>query len=476
MKAVAAFAGIGLVAAHVAGFAWLAERSRGSELTITAPPLVAATGDGGPGLVHRTWTQRYRGGYTRTVGATQLVGPFQDPAVPACNGRVVVGQKMLDQIADVMKAETNQELKGMSVFPIGDYQRISKLTLRWAADHVLVHATIVFKRVDVPVTVKLFPERKDASLAFRVVAHADLRFNNRVIDWVSDKVGADTLATRVAREQIDDVLVTTFAPPPPFELSEGQTLRFAYCDGPIEIVENAYGALPFAVTLGRLPNAPGVVPPRFPAGARPVPGPNTTIAIDLDVNALNALLYELWRTGWLDRRLAEVGLDRRFNTDPIVTEYLSIRISPLRLALPPVISPLPNGTLKLGADARVAISDGTRTTVGRVYGGLLFRIAPVAGTELPLQVDLGDLELSCERDPTTLVPCYGDLVAAIRDRGSEFHGALTEAFASLLADIFVDRSLGADGLPAEIVITSAAPAMAGGTLHLDLEAKLHPLH
>ena len=124
----------------------------------------------------------------------------------------------------------------------------------------------------------------------------------------------------------------------------------------------------------------------------------------------------------------------------------------------------------------MAISDGTRTTIGRVYGALDFRIVPTPGTELPLSVDLGALELACERTATTLVPCYGDLVSAIRDRGSEFHGALTQAFASLLTDIFVDRHLGAEGLPVEVVITRALPSVAaGGTLHLDLAAELAPL-
>ncbi len=482
MKAIATLGGVALVAAHLIAFNYLAGKSRGSELTITAPPLVvrpstSSSTAGGPGLVHRTWSTSYRGGYTRAVGATQLIGPFQDPALPACTGRVVVGQKMLDQIAGVMKTETDHELAGLSVFPIGDYQRIRSLTLTWAKDHVLVKATIAFKRVDVPVTVKLFPERKGDSLKFRIVAKADLDFNNSAIQWVSDKVGAGTIATRIAREQIDDVLVTTFAPPPPFELSDGQTLTFVYCDGPIEIVENAYGALPFAIKIAHVASAPDVLPPKFARGSRPTPGPDTTLAIDLDVDALDSLLYELWRTGWLDKRLAEVGLDRRFNADPIVTEYLSIRISPLRLALPPVIAPGPDGTLQLAADARVAITDGTRTTVGRVFGALDFKIAPSAKAELLLAVDLGALELSCERDTTTLVPCYGDLVSAVRDRGAEFHGALTEAFATLLTDIFVNRAVGAEGLPAEVVIARAVPAItAAGTLHLDLTASLRPLH
>jgi hypothetical protein len=469
VKAVAALAGIALVAAHLAGFHYLAQRSRGHELTIAAPPLVAPSGDGGPGLVHRTWSESFRGGHTRTVSATQLVGPFQDPATPACTGRLVVGQAMLDQIAGQMTTEITAQLRGLNVFPVGDFRAVRGVTLRWAKDHALVRATVGFDRVDVPVTVKLYPERKGAGLSFRMVANAQLDFDNRVLNWVSTKVHADELATRIAREQIDDVLVTTFAPPPPFELPGGQTLQFVYCDGPIEIVEGAYGALPFAVALSGPTGAPKILPPRLSVGSRPTPAANTTLALDLDVDALNALLYELWRTGWLDARLADVGLDRRFNTDPIVTEYLSIRVSPLRLALPPVISPGPAGRLLLAADARVNIADGNaHPTVGRVYGALDFAI--MAGAP---DVSLGALDLACERDSATLVPCYGDLVSALRDRGSEFHGALTAAFAGLLDDIFVKRHLTAEGLPAEVVIEKAEPSLvAGGTLHLQLAASL----
>jgi hypothetical protein len=217
-----------------------------------------------------------------------------------------------------------------------------------------------------------------------------------------------------------------------------------------------------------------VLPPALGAGARPAPSADTTLALDLDVDALNALLFELWRTGWLDRQLADVGLDRRFNTDPIVTEYLSIRISPLRLALPPVIAPHER-TLRLAADARVSIGDGSRVTIGRVFGALDFRFVKPTSTDLPIAVDLGALELACERSPTTLVPCYSDLVAAIRGRGTEFHGALTEAFAALLDDIFVDRHLGATGLPAELVIGAVVPSVSGaGTLHLELAGTLVP--
>ncbi|HUS31832.1 MAG TPA: hypothetical protein VMZ53_25200 [Kofleriaceae bacterium] len=523
----AAIIGVAIVALHGAGFVYVANHSRGDELAVDISELKL---DGGPGLVRKHWTKTYRGGFTRDVGVTQLVGPFQDPAKPACTGRVVIGQSFLtDQLAPIMKAMIDEQLRGMEVFPVGQYKSIQHLGLEWA--HVENHlgdfamfgkagapngyiratARVSFSRVDVPVLVVLVPEviatstspspSASPQMHFRINARADLDFGNRVLDWVSDKVGADQLASRIARQQIDDVLVTTFAPPPPFDLGDGQTLQFTYCDAPVDIANNAYGALPFGV---HIEGHAGLLPPQFatspttsPSPSRALPSATTQLAIDLDLDALNAMLFELWRSGWLDKRLAEVGLDARFNSDPIVTEYLSIRISPPKLALPPVIAPGSNGKLRLAADARTMIDDGA-STVGRVYGALDFTFgtsqtttgtpqtttgaspalaaAPKATSFTP-SVDLGALELACEQRPNVLVPCYGDLVAAMRDRGGEFHGALTDAFARLLADIFVNRRVGADGLPADLVITSASATLGGtGTLHLELTGKLEPVN
>jgi hypothetical protein len=485
--------GIAIVIAHAIAFLYLAERSRGSELAVDVPELsVRASGDT-PGLHRTRRTRTYRGGHVREVGTTELVGPFQNPAAPACSGRVVVGQRLLEQMAPLMRDVITAELRGTDIFPVGAFVAIKSLALEWARaesnpndrhllgkagapdGYVRAQATVSFERGEVDMLVAFIPQRDAKALTFRIAAIADLDFHNRVLRWVGDKLGADRIATGVAREQIDDLLVTTFAPPPPFELPGGQTLQFIYCDGPIEIVDGQYGALPFAVAFTPLASAPHVLPPRFGSGTRTTPTAATTLALDLDLDALNALLYELWRSGWLDRQLAGIGLDRRFNTDPTVTEYLSIRISPLRLALPPVIS-TSGDALRLAADARVAIGDAATSTVGRVYGALDFRFARAVTADLPLSVELGALELACERTPTRLVPCYSDLVATLRGRGSEFHGALTTAFAQLLDDIFVDRRLSASGLPAELAISGVVPTVTGGgTLHLELAGSLVPI-
>jgi hypothetical protein len=503
-----ALAGIAIVALHAAAFVAIASRSDGTELAIelrapqsldgTPPAAIAdrvtTTLEIGPGLARRRWSITYRGGHTREVGATQLVGPFQDPAAPPCSGRVIVGQRLLDDgrpgsIADAMAKALDDELRGTSVVGAGDYLRLENFRLRWAqievhlfdrallgdagAPHGYLRATahVVFERVRVPIVLALVPEPTGATLGFRIAAQADLELDNHVLQWLSDQLGGGWLASRIARHEIDRVLTATLAPPPPFELSEGQELQFTYCDGPVEITEGGAGVLPFAVTIRGA--APEVLPPRMPAGAPAAPTSTTTLALDLDLSALDAMLYELWRTGWLDRRLAEVGLDRRFNADPTVMEMLSIRVSPLRLALPPVVSASAHGGLRLAAEARLSIHDGDTATVGRAYGAVEFKFIKVnERSRLSVSVDLGALELACERAPTTLVPCYADLVAALRDRGAEFHGALTDAFSQLLAQIFVERRLGAAGLPAELAIRGVTPTLIGSTLHLELDAAI----
>jgi hypothetical protein len=497
--------GIAIVALHAIAFVALAGRSAGHDLEVelrgplvspvlalagelpaAIAPRVVQTIDGpGPGLRRVHWRVAYRGGFVREVGATQLVGPFQDPKAPACSGRVIVGQAMLDQIASAMRGVIDDQLRGETVFPIGAYRSVDAFALEWARfethpydavllgtqgaprGYVRATARVAFDRVTVPIVLVAVPEAAaGGQLHFRVHASARVEVANSVLQWVNSRVDLTSkLATRLANHELDAMLVTALAPPPPFELADGQTLAFTFCADPVEIADRAYGALPFAVVIGSAPG--GVLPPHF-AAVHAAPATPSSVAIELDVDALNAILYELWRTGWLDRQLASVGLDRRFNTDPTVTELLTVRLSPLRLALPPVIEPA-GDHLRLAADARVHLSDGG-LTVGRVYGALDFHFA----ANLAPAVRLGALELACERTPTTLVPCYADLVAALATRGGDFNGALTTAFGALLRDIFVDRDLAAGDLPGSLHIAGVTPSLLPGArgVHLELDAKL----
>ncbi|MCX5745975.1 MAG: hypothetical protein NT062_26145, partial [Proteobacteria bacterium] len=400
----------------------------------------------------------------------------------------------LAAVAVPMTKMIEDEMRGTEIFALGSFEKVTKVVLEWAQlaqrpgdaglvpagtdGYVRMSARVTFAHVEIPLIVALVPAIVAGQLKFTLATRAELDFDNRVIQWASDKIGANKLATKLTQRELDASLITTLAPPPPFDLTDKQRLEFTYCDQPPEIRDHAYAALPFAVTIGRVEGAPTVLPIKLgPAPHAAVPA-HTMVALDLDLDALNALLYELWRSGFLDRRLAEVGLDRAFNTDPTVTEYLSIRMSPVRLALPPVLTAEPRG-LALAADGRVAISDGATTTVGRVWGGLA--LAFVTGADartLGTSVELRALELSCERTPTTLVPCYADLVGAIRDRGGEFHGVLTTAFAKLVTDIFVEQRIAATGMPVDLVIRGVTPSLAlaapNASMRLTFDASLSP--
>ncbi|HEY4176324.1 MAG TPA: hypothetical protein VGM90_05815 [Kofleriaceae bacterium] len=506
---------------------------------------ISLDGSPGPGLHRWRWSIDYRGGFSRSAYAAQLVGPYQDPDHLACSGRVVIAQSLLDDgnasegtLAAEIRKEVTSEMRGLSVWPAGAFTRIEHISVKWArlelhpddwsmigkAPHgyVQVSLRIGFDRVSVPMVLALIPNDiavGSPELTFKIVSRADFSFDNRVFQFLNDKLGGSKLATKLAREQIDGVLLTALSPPPPFALDDkpdGQTLQFTYCDQPTDVADNQWGALPFAVAIGRV----NILPPKHGPAPHADIAKDAQIAIDLDLDALNAILFELWRGGYLDKKLAEAGLDQTFNADPTVVSLLSIRISPPRLALPPVLSVSPVGTssasgtsgssgaLRLLADARVTIADGAEgdphrtAAVGRIWGGVDFAFvpqsrgpqnrgatsagappisagaAPAIGASL---VQLSALDLACERGTATashatLVPCYGDLVATMRDRSNEFDGPLTTAFARLLSDVFVGRRIGAEGLPADILISTASPSVAirgnNAALHLDLRATL----
>ncbi|CAN5912426.1 hypothetical protein BH11MYX2_BH11MYX2_02400 [soil metagenome] len=548
--------GTAIVAVHALGFRAFATNYGAAEFTVdVSGPLASSsreltiigtvpsaarsrvettTEGAGPGLQRRRWFIDYRGGFSRSAYAAQLVGPYQDPAKPACSGRVVVSQNLLDDgkasegsLAAEIKKQVTREMSGLSVWPAGSFTRVEHISVKWAhlelhpddwamigkAPHgyVQVSLRIGFDRVSVPMVLALIPNDPSSAagtateLTFKIVSRADFSFDNRVFQFLNDKLGGNKLATKLAREQIDGLLLTALAPPPPFALDAGQTLQFTYCDQPPEVADGQWGALPFAVVIGRVGAATeSILPPQRGTAPHAMIAHDAQLALDLDLDALNAILYELWRGGFLDRKLAEAGLDRQFNADPTVAALLSIRMSPPRLALPPVLTlahesrGAANGALpavlRLSADARVTIVDGTAddahrtTTVGRVWGGVSFSFdrQEAAANVSPLAaniVHLDELDLACEnaattRDHAVVKPCHGDLVATMRERAAEFDGPLTSAFSKLLSDVFIQRRIGANGLPADILITAARPSVTSSgenaSLHLDLRASLAP--
>ena len=165
-RAVAALAGALVVAAHAVAMPLLIDGCRRDELAVRVRGgAVAATFDldgdvpaglrdrvearvdgvpaasarPGPGLHRRSWHVGYRGGYARAVGAAQLVGPFQDAAAPPCSGRLVVGQRFLDDgaagpgtVAALVRDQVALGMKGFSQFPVGDFDKVTAVEARWA--------------------------------------------------------------------------------------------------------------------------------------------------------------------------------------------------------------------------------------------------------------------------------------------------------------------------------------------------------
>jgi hypothetical protein len=542
-RAVAATAGALVVAAHAVAMPLLIDGCRRDELAVRVRGgAVAATFDldgdvpaglrdrvearvdgvpaasarPGPGLHRRSWHVGYRGGYARAVGAAQLVGPFQDAAAPPCSGRLVVGQRFLDDgaagpgtVAALVRDQVALGMKGFSQFPVGDFDKVTAVEARWArfgepedpelfgallADpgamlgarwrtegYARVRLVLAMDRVDAEVIVALVPRVDTPAagatrLAFEVFTVVHLDFGNRVVDFAADVVDADARVTRVAREQLDAAILQAFDPPPPLPLPGGRALEVVYCPGAqIEVSSRGHAALPLALKLSGPAGADGARPPAFGRVAPAPPAPDTTLAFDLDLDALNALLFELWRTGFLDEQLDAAGLDRRFNADPTVASLLTLRMSPLRLALPPVVSPGPRG-LRMAADLRVQLADGAHVTPARVWAALDVALTPTDGAH---DVALAELELACEPAPGVLRPCYADLVGATRARAADARAELSAVLRDILERLFTGQRVAAPGTPAELVlgapVTSARLDGASATVHLAIPARLEPV-
>lgn len=504
---IATAAGLAIAAAHAALVPALVDATSRPPLEVRWPgPLVANTAsegaasapaitsqDGGaPGLVWNRWTVRYRGGIERSVGAVQLVGPFQDPAAPPCSGRLVVGQRLLDDgaastgtIAALIASELSHELAGESFVGVGTFQRVEDVHAAWAtfADHPIdvslfpeaafraprpvgyfrATAVVVFDRVRVPVVIGAVPRvdaaAKGPSLGFTVGVRAKLDFGNRTLDWLNNRVGGDKLVSRAVSKQLDTALLAALGAPPPLELPGGRTLVVELCaDQPVAVDDLAWAAVPLRWKLGGpVPDpagGPTIRPPLRAPAAFAAPSRDIAITLDLDLNALDGLLYELWRTGWLDEQLDQVAAHDRFNRDRTVATYLTLQLSPLRLALPPTLRPTGTTGLALDVALSVNIADGRLVTPGHAWTTLALGLKEGAAF---IEADVGvtALELSCEPSPALMRPCYGDVVGAIRGAAPGAHAQLAGALTSALTGVFAPRRLDTDGSPAALDLAAA---------------------
>ncbi|MBP9089358.1 MAG: hypothetical protein KBG15_24765, partial [Kofleriaceae bacterium] len=434
----------------------------------------------GPGLQRVRWSIERRGGQIESVAATQLVGPFIDPAHVPCSGRVVVGQALLQlangepstgTVAAVLAPLIDDNLRGVSVFGIGAYRRVGALTVTWAqeskhaddrsmlppaqagADRGYARITfdLHFDRIVVPMVLALLPEVHAGQLTMKMYSRGRVEIGNRVLQWASDKLGGNQLVTKLARQEMGQLVLNALAPPPPVALPGGGTLVFTYCDQPLQIVDRKYASLPMAVQIMALPAAPTILPPVFGPTPWPAVPATTKLALDLSLDGLNSIIFECWRQGLLDRVLGDAGLDRSFNTDPLVTEFLSVRISPLRMALPPVVS-VQAGQLIVSSLAVATLADQAAPAklLGHVWSQLALQFA---GTAALPHVSLQALALTCEPRVGHLEACYPLLTQAVAGRTKQFDSRLTNALAGVLSSIFVGTEFTAPEVPGTLQLS-----------------------
>ncbi len=545
---VALFAGVAVVAGHAAAFPWLVERLNRSPLTVRMRAAMVAPGpslsvaaeipgdaaararllvDGEeigpaaatvdlarpPGLHRVEWRARYRGGVERRVGWTQLVGPFQDPARPPCSARLLVGQRFLDDgragpgtLAHLLARLVEHQMSGFEAFPVGSFERVRAISMRWAspageAGHLRVVLELGFTRAALELTIRIAPRLAGKEIALTSRTEARVRLRSRFVQWVSDLIRGDEIAGRMARREIGAALDDIMTAPPPLPLSGGRVLQLTYCpDRDIEVVGGSHAAVPLAVDLATASTAArragrAAAPILLPGDLGSAPAAMTApLAIELDGNALNGLLYVLWGSGYLDEALAGSGIVDRFHRDPIVAELLSVRARGPWLPLPPTLTPSRRAgqSYEIGVASSLWLEDIGLRTPAHIFGRAAFAgptehrpaqselvaRSGVPSSEAP-RLSLHDLGLTCEPEPGLLEPCYPELAASLIERAPEVHGELSAWFGEVLAELLIDREIAPSGSGAQFRLQRSAirspPAGRHGPLRIDLMGQLEPL-
>lgn len=414
----------------------------------------------GPGLHRVEWRVDYRGGIVRRAGLAQLVGPYQDPAHPPCSGRLLFGQRLLDDgaagpgtVAGIVKTLAARELAGFDRWPVGRFRRVRSVRLRWVAHGLAVGAHL---RADVDVelssatlglSVRIAPRITGGALALSARTSARVQMDSRVAQWVVDLVNADRLLARFAHAEIAGALDAILTAPPPLDLGGGRTLEMMLCPGrDVEVVTDAYAAVPLAIRLEAASAAAASrgrarAPVLLPAEPSPPPTPlDAAIAIELDGNALGGALYVLWATGLLEEELARSGIVDRFHEDPVVADLLSVRVRGPLLPLPPTltVSRAKAASYELGVVTSFVLDDGDLHTPAHLFGRAGFQL----GGDLDVRLSLDELGLTCEPSAGVLEPCYPELAAELVARAPELHGELSSWFSAVVASWLVGRDLG----------------------------------
>lgn len=433
---------------------------------IDGVPGSLAGAEPGAGLRRVEWQVSYRGGFDRRAGVTQLVGPFQDRVSPPCSVRLLVGQRFLDDgaggtgtVVHLARDIVHRELTGMDQWPIGKFQRISWMTMRWSEARggaLEIQVKADFTRGEVPMKLEVVPTLSAGVVMLHAFADANVGLDNRVYQWVADLFDADTIAGATAEEEVSLALRDAFRPPPPVPLPGGRRLVFDYCPHQgIEVVADRYAAVPMRMMIE---GARGdVLPVSFgPVWQPPIAETTAPLSLEFNLDAINAVLYYLWHSEFLDRELAATGVEARFNTDSAVRDLLSIEIGDIGLALPPVLSLADSGrAFDFAAETRLTIRDGATVTPARLYGAVGLDFSGAGDEHLRANLTLRSLSLTCEPEPGLLRPCYADLVGELSGRADELHQPLSRLFTDKFNQIVLGKQIGSSETLADFHIERA---------------------
>lgn len=482
--------GIALLGLHVALFPTIVSCAHREDLRVTVPiasgALVIADGhvpedgvvpksiagrtalwiDGAPATgkrlapgVHREeWQVQYRGGFTRRVGRTILAGPLQDPKHPPCGIWLTITQPLIDGLAQLLSARIADSLSGRFGF-----QGVDSLDMHFSDSGGGALVTIIdlrFRLGVLEVKVWITPRLDGGTLALDSHTEATVTIRNKIargaVQLFRQQDRLDDYATQAAASEVEKAvspLQAMFAVPPPVPLGGGRALTLSYCkDAAIVIETRKRASIP--LSLDGYPDALGMQPILLASAYTPPPY-EAPVSLDLDLNAVNAILHHVWASGYFDEILAKQHLESWFNEQDVVRDLLTIRAGGLRLTLPPTLEPNhgPGALahpLTLSTEAGLIITDEGvlpfLRTPARVFGRVDLAIAPSPSADGHIVTDLAlhDLALTCEPAPGRLEPCYASLVDQAKDNAGDLDAPVAHALATWLEKLVVGQQFGGE--------------------------------
>lgn len=453
-----------------------------------------------PGLHYGSWTQKYRGGKTRSVGHAQLIGPFQDPQAPPCSTHLLIDQSFLDDgskgkapsehtLAHIVRTQIAGELQSIDMWPLGAFQSMGRLSLQWTRwgdkgehkpwqqrlrianpestpqGHLAIDFTAKFQKGEVPLHLKMTPIIESQSLRFEITVRAKLDLDNRLYQWVADLFDGNDRASKLIKSQIRSELRSLLDKPPPIPLGNGAFLPLEFCQGrQIIFSEQGYAAVPLAIGLGqKLPS-----PPLLKSTERPTSLPmDSGLAVEIDENGLNAILHALWASSILDTHLGD-SLVRSFNEQETVQNFLSLRLREAFFHLPPTITLADEFHLR--AAASVVIEDGESKNDARLFTQISFGLDVLQPSEQgdSPKLSLRQIELTCLESKARLASCYAGLMGQVRANQAPLQDLLTTSFSRLLTNLLTKREFSDSSTPGRYLLDHVRFRSAEGRIRAQL--------